>query len=277
MPVFSTLKTSKRKTRNRQRYLYGYTTDSNAMSYLEGSGSLETSETPADVLISAIDFSTNSGTSEDADIATTTGASYNSAPLVTNISMNGSMGNTLNFDFSVLVEILEEYSVTPTTTVTEPGAGTIYDYGTTRYYCQGDNEPVEFNWNVSTNVTNSGCVDSVAETCKVKVDSFNASFTQYFEDAFPTGDNTYSDATDSGATVTVDYCTNALFLPPNVGVGTGGDDSNALIGLWDFSVSESGTEYTPDNSTGRKFITAECDGIPEIPTDWLDFPAVASV
>lgn len=270
MPVFSDLRTTKRKARNRQRYIYGYTTEATAANHLEGSGVMETGDVNTDLTVSEIDF--------DGSPKTTSSASYTGAPLLTNLSLNGAMGSTLNFDFSVLIEVLEDFdNGTPTTTIIEPADMATYetDYGTTRYYCQGDNEPVEFNWNVSLSYTNSGCIyEDVSKTAKVRIDSLNATITQYFEDAFPTGDNTYIDATDSGATVTVDYCTNSLFLPPEVGVGTGGDDSNPLLGLWDFDVSEKGTEYTPDNATGRKFITLNCDGIPEYPGDWLDFPVI---
>jgi hypothetical protein len=267
MPVFTSLKESKRKTRNRQRFLYGYSVDSNAMLYLDGSGSLLDTEVPNDIVKAAIDFNEADNYNATADSGV-----YNDAPLITNMSMNGSMGNMITFNFSFLVKIIETYSTTsvPADLITEPSAPPI-DYGTTRYYCQGANEPEQFSWNVSTSVVNSGCIDGAA--AKVKVNSFNASFTQYFTSAYPTGSNTYTDS-DGVTSVEVDYCTSELFLPPYTGVGTGGDDSQALLGLWDFSVSEKGTEYNADHSDGWLFISAECDGIPEIPTDWVDFPVI---
>jgi hypothetical protein len=268
MPVFTSLKESKRKTRNRQRFLYGYSTDSNAMLYLDGSGSLLDTEVPNDIVKAAIDFNQADNYSTTADSGI-----YNGAPLITNMSMNGSMGNMITFNFSFLVKIIEAYITTsvPSDLIVEPITPPI-DYGTTRYFCQGDGEPEQFSWNISTSVVNSGCVDSGTSTAKVKVNSFNAAFTQYFTSAFPIG-NTYT-AEDGVTSVDVDYCTSELFLPPYVGDGTGGDDSKPLLALWDFSVSEKGTEYNTDHSDGWKFIAAECDGIPEIPTDWVDFPVI---
>jgi len=277
MPVFTSLKESKRKTRNRQRFLYGYSVDSNAMLYLDGSGSLLDTEVPNDIVKAAIDFNQTDNYADGADLGI-----YNGAPLITNMSMNGSMGNMITFNFSFLIKIIETYSTTsvPADLIVEPDTHPI-DYGTTRYYCQGANEPEQFSWNVSTSVINSGCIVTQDDgkggeetVAKVKTNSFNASFTQYFTSAYPTENNTYTDATNSDAEVTVDYCTSELFLPPYVGDGTGGNDEKPLLGLWDFSVSEKGTEYNADHSDGWLFISAECDGIPEIPTDWVDFPVI---
>ena len=252
MPVFTSLRESKRRTRNRQRWLYGYSVDANAMTYLEGSGSLMEGEVPSDLLASGIDF-------DQADNMATGGTapSYNSAPLITSMSLNGSMGNTLSFNFSYLMKIMESYSDANDDNISEPSTPPL-DYGTTRYYCQGAGEPEQFSWSVNTNVVNSGCIVlNEAETgnvAKVKINSLNANLTQYYEGALPT----------SGEDVT--FNSDALFLPP----------ACTLLAASDFSVSESGTEYTTEHTDGWNFVTAECDGIPEIPTDWIEFPIIAS-
>lgn len=272
MPVFTSLKESKRKTRNRQKYLYGYSSDENAMIYLDASGVLMGTEVPNDIVKAAIDFNQSSNYATDAELG-----SYNDAPLITNLSMNGSMGNQISFNISFLVKIMEDYATgaIPEGLIVEPTLGGI-NYGATRYYCQGANEPEQFSWTVSTNLVNSGCIsgEDGSKTAKVKVNSFTSSLTQYFTSAYPTENNTYTGET--GDTVTVDFCTSALFIPALVGVGTGGSDSKPLVALWDYEVSEKGTEYNQDHSDGWLFITAECEGVPEIPGDWIEFPVVES-
>jgi len=251
MPVYTSLRQFKRKTRNRQKWLYGYSVDSNAMCYLEGSGALMDGEVPDDLLTLGVDFN-------QSDTIPTEGATatYNAYPIVTNMSMNSSMGNTINFSYTFLANILESFSYAYEDKITEPLSPPI-DFGTTRYYCHGDGEPEQFTWSVSTSVVNSGCVSGEASSKvgEVRVTSLNASLTQFYEGDLPLNGD---DPT---------FNTSALFLPPPCG---------ALLQATDFSVSESGTEYTTDNTTGRNFVSAECDGIPEIPTYWIEYPVIDS-
>lgn len=283
MPVYTSLRQFKRKTRNRQKWLYGYSVDSNAMSYLEGSGSMMDGEDPNDLLTLGVDF-------RESDTIPTEGATaaYNAYPIITNMSMNASMGNTINFSYSYLCSIMDSFSYAAEDKIIEPseGSGPV-NFGTTRYYCQAKGEPEQFTWNVSTSVVNSGCIAPTqvegesGNRAKVRVTSFNASLTQYFEGDLPDTSessestvNTYT--AEDGSTARAQFCTGAIFLPALTGVGTGGDDGKPLLAVWDFSVSETGTEYTTDNTAGRNFVTAECDGIPEIPTYWIEYPVIES-
>ena len=247
MPVYTSLRQYKKKTRNRQKWLYGYSVDSNAMCYLEGSGAFLDGELPVDLLKLGVDFNQSDTISLLGDTAT-----YNAYPIITSMSANASMGNTINFSYSIFGKILESFAYGFEDKITEPSEPPI-DFGTTRYYCPGDGEPEQFTWNVSTSVVNSGCVSGEAgsKVGAVRVSSLNASLTQFYEGS--SGDATINSS--------------ALFLPPPCGT---------LLQAADFTVSETGTEYTTDNTSGRDFVSAECDGIPEIPTYWIEYPVIES-